>query len=356
VEDGFSNLAPHRPLRQGAVEYAQRPEGGGSDLADAVRAGWRRIAVVGPMGVGKSTELAAAQEALSQDRFAFRIGLDLSFDMRRIEAGEVFLHILTHFLAARPNPTIEMALQMAQDPARGANRDLRRDLARRALRAAGNAVLIVDGLEKAEDAAARAVAEELFALSDDADVVLVVPMSFAYGPGAAILGEDVRLFPVRPVLVWGPPIEDCVRGKLFLREVALRHLHRPSLAPTAPDQALLELIENASVASGGVPRVLLQLLRDAHRHAVVARRSWLDPDNLEKAKQDHGEQLRRSLLQGDKEVLVKAEGQDGSDVPLDRKLRFLLQGHLMEYRRGDRFVMHMAPTLARALRASQEAG
>ncbi len=356
MDDGFSKLAPHRPLRQGAAEYAQRPESSGSDLADAVRAGWKRIAIVGPMGVGKSTELAAAQQALSQDRFAFRLGLDLSFDMRRIEAGEVFLHILTRFLAARPNPTIEMAVQMAQDPARGANRDLRRDLARRALRAAGDAVLLVDGLEKADDAAARAVAEELFALSDDADVVLVVPMSFAYGPGAAILGEDVRLFPIRPVLVWGPPIEDTVRGKLFLREVALRHLHRPSLAPLGSDQALLELVDSASVASGGVPRVLLQLLRDAHRHAMVMRRSPLDLENLEKAEHDHGEQLRRSLLPGDMDALAKAEGQDGSEVPLDRKLRFLLQGHLMEYRRGDRFVMHMAPTLARALRVSQEVG
>ena len=35
--------------------------GSGAEIATAVRAGWRRIAVVGPMGVGKSTELAAAK-------------------------------------------------------------------------------------------------------------------------------------------------------------------------------------------------------------------------------------------------------------------------------------------------------
>lgn len=349
MDDGFSKLSPHRPLRQGAPEYARRPEGSGSDLAAELRAGWKRIAIVGPMGVGKSTELAAAQQLLSQDRFAFRLGLDLTFDMRRLQTGEVFVHILRNFLAARPSPTVELALAAAEQAAVSDARDFRRDLARKAIRAAGEVALLVDGLEKAEDSAARALAEELFALGDDADVALVVPMSFAYGPGAAILGEDVRLFPVRPVLVGGGPAEDVEPGKLFLRELALRHLHRPPLESPEPDQPLLSLIDQASALSGGVPRVLLQLLRDTHRHASVSKRSWLDPENLQRAARDHGEQLRRSLLPGDAVELAGAEGQDGSEVRLDRKLRFLLQGHLLEYRRGAQIVMHVAPTLARSL-------
>jgi hypothetical protein len=320
------------------------------------------------MGVGKSTEIAAAQQALFEDRFAFRIGIDLTFDMRRIEAGEIFTHILTKFLAARPNPNVSVMLDVAGDLLGGENRDFRRDLARKALRAAGNVALLVDGLEKADEAGARAVVEELFGLSDDADIVLVVPTSLAYGPGAAILAEDVRLFPVRPVLVWGSPPEDVIRGKLFLREVALRHLSRERLEPTgvvcggassgstprSPDATLLEIVDQASVACGGIPRVLLQLLRDAHRHAVVAKRSMPILQDLERAKRDHGEQLRRSLMPGDVEALVKAEGQDGGEVPLERKLRFLLHGHLLEYKRGDRIVMHVAPTLARALRLPQD--
>lgn len=354
MEDGFSKLSPHRPLRQGAPEYAQRPEGSGGELANELRAGWKRIAIVGPMGVGKSTELAAAQQLLSHDRFAFRLGLDLTFDMRRLQTGEVFVHILRRFLAARPSPALEMALGAAEQAAVSEARDFRRDLARKAIRAAGDVALLIDGLEKAEDNAARALAEELFALSDDADVALVVPMSFAYGPGAAILGEDVRLFQVRPVAVWGEPAEDAERGRLFLRELALRHLHLPPLESDAPDPQLLALIDRASTLSGGVPRVLLQLLRDAHRHAIVSKRSWLDPENLERAAYDHGEQLRRSLLPKDALELSMAEGQDGSEVPLDRKLRFLLQGHLLEYRHGAQVVVHVAPTLARALEIRQE--
>lgn len=310
--------------------------------------------MVGPMGVGKTTELAAAQQSLSADRFAFRIGIDLTFDMRRIDAGDVFAYILAKFVAAKPNPDVSFKLQAAEDLVSAERRDFRRDLARKALRAAGNVALLVDGLEKADETAARAVTQELFELSDDADIVLVVPASLAYGPGAAILAEDVRLFPVRPLLVWGSPVEDVVKGRLFLREVALRHLGMERLAPSGPDAALLEIVDQASVASGGIPRVLLQLLRDAHRHAVVARRSTPTLDDLDQAGNDHGEQLRRSLLPGDVDALVNAEGQDGSEVPIDRKLRFLLQGHLLEYKRGDAIVMHMAPTLARALRQPQD--
>ncbi|HSN97037.1 MAG TPA: hypothetical protein VLS89_02030 [Candidatus Nanopelagicales bacterium] len=299
--------------------------------------------------MGKSTELAAAQQALYKDRFAFRIGIDLTFDMRRIQAGEVFTHILQKFVAARPDADVETKLHLAEDLVGGDRRDFRRDLARKALRAVGNATLLVDGLEKADENAARAVAEELFALGDDADIVLVVPAALAYGPGAAILGEDVRLFPVRPVLVWGSPREDAIHGRLFLREVALRHLDQER-----PDDNLLDIVDRECVPSGGIPRVLLQLLRDAHRHAIVAGRSTPNMDDLMQAEHDHGEHLRRSLLPGDVEALIKAEGQDGSEVPLDRKLRFLLQGHLLEYRRGDHVVMHMAPTLARALRFPQD--
>jgi hypothetical protein len=348
VEDAWSKLLPHRPLRQGDAQYAERPEGGGAALAEMVLAGWKRIAVVGPMGVGKSTELAAAQHLLQAKRFAFRIGVDLTFDMRRVDVGEIFTHVLKSFLAARPNPTVRFTLDAVEELVTGNRRDFRRDLARKALREVGNATLLVDGLEKADEATARAVAEELFGLSNDADIILVIPTSLATGPGAAMLQDDVRLFPIRPVLVWGEPQEDVIKGRLFLREVALRHLDIRT-----PDAALVDLMDQASIASGGVPRVLLQLLRDAYRHAAVAQRSMPTLDDLEQAKRDHGEQLRRMLISGDVDALRRAEGEDGSEISLERKLRFLLHGLLLEYRRGERVVMHTAPVLARALRIPQ---
>jgi hypothetical protein len=284
------------------------------------------------------------------DRFAFRIGIDRTFDMRRIEAGEVFTHILAELLTARPDPNVSAQLNAAGTLVGRDKRGLRRDLARKALRAAGNASLLVDGLEKADEAAARAVAEELFELSDDAEVVLVVPVSLAYGPGAGVLVEDVRFFPIRPALVRGTPTEQAAQGFLFVRAVALRHLGRSRLGPGGPDQELLNIVDDATIFSGGVPRVVLQLLRDAHRHAIVAKRSTPTVEDLQRAKHDHGEQLRRSLLPGDIDALARAHGQDGSEVPFDRKLRFLLQGHLLEYKLGEAIVMHVAPTLALALR------
>src|SRR5689334_17738846 len=98
------------------------------------------------MGVGKSTQLAAAQASLFADR-TFRIAIDHTFDMRRIQAGEVFVHILAKFVEASPNPDAQLKLDLAKDIAGGDKRDFRRDLARRALRATAGAVLLIDGLE-----------------------------------------------------------------------------------------------------------------------------------------------------------------------------------------------------------------
>lgn len=347
AEAAWTKLAPHRPLGEGDGQYARRPGDGGAELAATVRAGWRRIAVVGPMGVGKSTELAAAQRALQGDRFAFRVNIDAAFDMHRARAGDVFVHVLHRFVEARPSAAVEATLRMADDIVGGDRRDFRRDLAKKALRAAGKVTLLIDGLEKTDESAARAIAEEFFALGDDAEIVLVVPAALAYGPGAALLAEDVHLFAIRPVLVRGEPQDAVVEGRLFLREVALRHLER---ARVAADDELLTIVDAACTASGGVPRVLLQLLRDAHRHAVVARRSSPSLNDLAQAAMEHGEFLRRSLVPGDLAVMTEAEGHDGSEIPLDRKLRFILQGLVLEYRRADRTEMSVAPTLAHAIR------
>jgi hypothetical protein len=303
--------------------------------------------VVGPMGVGKSTELAAARAVLGSDRNVPVLGIDAELDMRRATVEQVLRHVLARISSPRinlPGLILDGTLH---------------DELRKALSAQSNVTLFVDGLEKAQEGVARAVAEELFAYSDDAEVVVVVPMSLAYGPGASILADDVRPFPVRPVYVWGRPAASALQpmgtsdpkaitARLFLRELALRHIDR-----SAPPNALVDIVDAASVASGGIPRVLLQLLRDAHRNAIVAGRSIPTLDDLEDAKRDHGEQLLRSLLKGDNEALVEAEGQDGNEVPFDRKLRFLLQGLLLEYKVADRIVMHVAPVLAQALRIPQ---
>jgi hypothetical protein len=284
---------------------------------------------------------------LGSDRNVPVLGIDAELDMRRATVEQVLGHVLARVSPPRINLPGLLLYGTLHDELR------------KALRAQSNVTLFVDGLEKAQEGVARAVAEELFAYSDDAEVVVVVPMSLAYGPGASVLADDVRPFPVRPVYVWdesamsaphplGTRDPKAMTARLFLRELALRHLDW-----RAPFNALVDIVDAASVTSGGIPRVLLQLLRDAHRNAVVAGRSTPTMDDLDDAKRDHGEQLRRSLLKGDKEALVEAEGQDGNEVPFDRKLRFLLQGLLLEYKVEDRIVMHVAPVLAQALRIPQ---
>jgi len=72
----WKNFVPHRSLEAGDPLYVHRPEGSGEELAALVHHGFNLIAVAGPMGSGKSTELAAASEKLKTWGTACVVHLD----------------------------------------------------------------------------------------------------------------------------------------------------------------------------------------------------------------------------------------------------------------------------------------
>lgn len=358
------DFAPHRPLPPGSPEYVKRPEGSGADLAAQVRAGWRRIAIFGSHGVGISTELAALEHELRDDRSVFRIAIGRTFNLRRVESStQVLAHVLERLPAEIGNDGPSTTVPCDGFP---------REAMRRALRRVANPVLIIDDIDKCEADLAAVLIKELFSLSEEAAVVLAAPCSRVYGPAALLFAEqDARVVALRPVLVWGSPAEDVRVGKRFLEQIAERRI----LGGAMPFEA--DVMPRAAIMSGGMPRVFLQLLRDSQRHTVIACRSSTEMLDLNQAERDHGEQLRRYLLgqdrerladaeldhqdsrrrillPGDVEALLAAEGTDGCEIDLDRKLRFLGHGQMLDYKRGDRIVMHMAPTLARALRIPQD--
>src|SRR4051812_26480292 len=86
-------LAPHRPLSPGDDAYVARPTGGGDAIATWGNAGGSTILVSGPTGVGKSTELAQAAQALQATRFACLVQVDRMANMHRLDADELMRHI-----------------------------------------------------------------------------------------------------------------------------------------------------------------------------------------------------------------------------------------------------------------------
>jgi hypothetical protein len=72
----------------------QRPQGGGDELAARILTGGVDVvAVVGPVGSGKSTELAHAASLLQQQFVVALVPLDRLLDMRRVTEEEVFVQV-----------------------------------------------------------------------------------------------------------------------------------------------------------------------------------------------------------------------------------------------------------------------
>jgi Tfp pilus assembly pilus retraction ATPase PilT len=82
-------LAPHRPLDPGDGAYVVRPTGGGDAIATWAAAGGGTVLVGGPTGVGKSTELARAAQALIATRVACLVQVDRMTNVHRLSAHEL---------------------------------------------------------------------------------------------------------------------------------------------------------------------------------------------------------------------------------------------------------------------------
>ena len=87
----WKKLAPHRPIDAGDPLYVDRPEQGAKRIADLIRSGQSTLLLVGPVGIGKSTELSQAARLLQGDRAAFLVQLDRLENMHRITGDQVLL-------------------------------------------------------------------------------------------------------------------------------------------------------------------------------------------------------------------------------------------------------------------------
>lgn len=364
----WKKLAPHRSLKPSDPLYVSRPSGCGERLAALLKSGLGPISVVGPVGVGKSTELAAAAGELQSSSVACLIQLDRLFDIRHATEEEVHRQIAGRLAyLAIFDLNLELSTELVTTLVR-ANvlpegllpssapglfeppsswRDVLvstiRQVAKRSYQ--GRVTLLLDGVEKAPAEAARRAVRALLEVRDEASIALVIPLSLVTGPEAHELLSETRLFFVRAL----PAAEG--RGHLwkesreFLFEVAKRRL---GIGAALSGIGLQLLFDAAADLCGGLPRTFLQLLQDASGYAALAGRNVPSVrEDLISAALDHHESLRRLLRDGDETALFEATGTSGLEVPLDRRIRFASQGLLLEYDVSDSVVVYPHPLLER---------
>lgn len=358
----WSRLAPNRPLDPGDAAYVPRPVGA-PRIADWILAGRSTLLVVGPVGVGKSTELAFAAQALKTNRIVCSVPLDRVENMRTLTAERALLRIAGQLgLVAQNTYGVQFHPQLSNElfiasgvtsPISGAPQQRSaEDLTGLVLgelwqKNKSKVTLLIDGLEKTPPAPAQLVFDTLQRLQFKyrIEVVVVVPWHAAYGPGAeTVIAPGEKLVIVPPVEVEGMSGPE---GVEFLRNVVVRRL---KLDGTALAQAPAHfsdprgVLDQCALWSGGIPRSFLQLLADAASYArVTDGEDWPGPTHVAQAVADQRESFRRLLTPGDDVALTEVDGTDGRNMSLDQKLRMLSHGVLLERREDNQPVMRPHP-------------
>src|SRR3972149_3443477 len=260
TRSGAGQAAPHKPLDPGsAAPYVAPPFGGAQEIAALVMAGSPAVLLGGPVGIGKSSELAEAAFRLQGERVACLVRLDRWENMRRLDPDR---------LAPAPAEVSPLAPQK-------------------------RIAFLIDGLEKAGAQNASVLLEELAGLPDSVDVVVGGPRHTIFGarPNAilrtphcaaellvkwrpnSILREGERLVEMRAVDVEG---ESGAVGLTFLTRVLTRRLglNLEDLAGylTLGDAKRM-VVMDAARWGGGVPSTFLRLLAFAGTHARARPRA-----------------------------------------------------------------------------------
>jgi hypothetical protein len=357
-------LAPHRPLLPGADAYVARPTSGGDAIATWVVAGGSTVLVSGPTGVGKSTELAQAAQALQSTRVACWVPVDRMANMHRLAADELMrlvaqelvgfarlelqLPISDELVSATVASQKDGELTGGEPEAfhtsgLNAARAAVAEVARRSHQ--GRVALLVDGLEKLlPGPGAREIFDALSQLPESVDLIVVIPWHAAFGGGTEpILRGGERLHRVAVLDTEGAAAAATAD---FFGRVLARRLRGVDALP----EPLAPLLGRAVRASGGLPRVFLQLMADAGTYARAKRgAAWPDDSDLSEAIIDQQDSFRRALLPGDTQAILAVDGTDGRELDLERRVRLLAQGILLERVREGRVSLVIHPLVVGAV-------
>ncbi len=320
------------------------------DLAQRVRArfGNGRIAVNGPAGVGKTTELSRAAADLATTHTVLSVAVDQMMDVTAGRPADMYAALDEHLVGrlkaiGQSNQGPRLALLMGATGVSLAEAlDVCADRLRLIQSGGTPVVVLADGFEKAADPNhARELIHALLDLCERADAACVVVLSptAVIGPLASQLVQRVKLVEMRAVGFSGPgdPMETIVP---FMRDLLTRRV-----GPWPPPMD--SIVGYAARSSGGLPRVFLQLMSDTLAYAKLRGHEWPTTEDLAEAVADHQDSLRYLLDKGDVEVLAAAAA-GSRDVDAGTLARLVANGYLLSGGRGHSQAYYVHP-LVRAL-------
>lgn len=347
-------LKPGYALPPGDPLYAWRPDAwnGGPRLAALLNADMGPLAIVGPPGAGKSTELAAAAEELAKHFVTLLISLDPLVKGLRTDARGLTLalaHAVARNLAERGieiPPKVLSALDLSGSPWLGARYD-GVDLLHHLLRAARRSptsppvALLIDGLDKTGAAVARAIAAELRPLGREAALAIVLAPSAVTGPEAHDLLRSYRLCAVGavPILLDLPGSSPLDAWK-FLSAIALQRLGWQGWPGNVE-----KYVYKAALCSAGVPRAFLQFVQDAVGFSVVHGHDRITRSDMRATYRQFHESAIRLLNAGDLPEVERLKGTSGVELPIATRARLLDQGLLLEYEGDGKLMVQPHPIL-----------
>ena len=344
-------LAPHRPLSPGDAAYVDRPVGGGGAIAQWVASGGSTVLINGPTGVGKSTELAHAAQELSATRLPCLVQVDRKANMHRVSADELMRLIADEILTlARETWKLRVSDKLSTFETSGVQTARLAILEVERLSTPGRLALLLDGLEKLPPGAGtREIFDALAQLPESIDLIVIIPWHAAFGGGTeAILrpGEHMhRIFALDTALATQQPTKATTS---FFGALIARRLRSTDPLPPSFDAQML----GALLTSGGIPRVFLQLLADAGTYARLKRSAaWPDVSDLVEAVTDQQQSFIRALLPGDTQAIQEAIGTDGRELDLERRVRLLAQGILLERIVNKKIQLEAHPLVAHAIKS-----
>jgi hypothetical protein len=369
-------LLPHRPLDPDTDQYVPPPTHGGERIAQWILADRTTVLVAGPVGIGKSTELARAAKLLQAERSAFLVRLDRFENMKRVTVDQLLLRIAGQLATIAAEFELNLSTRLRNALARAGvlsesqpeyilpikgKEDyfqaspttlLSATLAEVFRRRPRRVTVLLDGLEKLPEGPTIAeVFEALGMLADDIDIVAILPWFLAFGAGPdTMVRPGEHLVTLRAPDVEGKPGH---AGRSFLLELLAKRL---GISTDSIPADRLPVLDRAATLSGGIPRTFLQLVADAGTYARMRRTdSWPLAEDLADAFADQQDSFQRILRKGDTTAILEVANQDGRELELERKIRLLTHGVLLERVRDGSSVLTVHPLVEPLLKGASRA-